>query len=336
MKNSFNLSWGKSKKVIVKNMMSLFNGGRQIYLSKDESTIVKGLAIILIVIGHNPNLRSPAAQEYLYSFHIYVFFILPFFYQRETGNLYKIIKKTFIRCLVPFFWFYTLAFLVANILLGHGGNSFSMYIKGLLNFGGQTPGTVSESTYLWFMPAYFWMIVMWAVGERVKAMQYVFLILSALLSINNSFTWHVIYAHVPFYVARALYYYFYAWLAVTVSKILKCKQLVIWGSLFLLFSLIYYLTGMNKGYEILMPCIAFNTMICVIRRFDYPNFIKQLGQYSFLIYIFHMYFYFICEKMSTNVTWLYLTVFIALIGSLYFSMILKKCKWVYNILFPSI
>ena len=57
-----------------------------IYLTRDESNIIKGILILLIVLGHNHFLMDGEyvrLQIQLYKFHVIEFFILPFFYKMK-------------------------------------------------------------------------------------------------------------------------------------------------------------------------------------------------------------------------------------------------------------
>ena len=64
-----------------------------IYLTRDESNIIKGILILLIVLGHNHFLMDGEyvrLQIQLYKFHVIEFFILPFFYKMtllEDGHI---------------------------------------------------------------------------------------------------------------------------------------------------------------------------------------------------------------------------------------------------------
>ena len=53
------------------------------YLVKEQTTIIKGILILFVIIGHN-NILLPVNTpiwNWIYSFHRACFFILPFFYE---------------------------------------------------------------------------------------------------------------------------------------------------------------------------------------------------------------------------------------------------------------
>lgn len=53
---------------------------QNLYIDRDTSSVIKGVLIILIVMGHNKVLCSTdnKGADYLYLFHVICFFILPF------------------------------------------------------------------------------------------------------------------------------------------------------------------------------------------------------------------------------------------------------------------
>lgn len=74
----------------------------RVIVSREESNAIKGLLILLIALGHNSILSfawdgcEPVEayfhRNWLYQFHVYVFFMLPFIYNEQPyrkGNLRK-------------------------------------------------------------------------------------------------------------------------------------------------------------------------------------------------------------------------------------------------------
>lgn len=70
-------------------------------ISRDESTAIKGLLMLLIVFGRTGMLTTDFATgsrtffwNWLYSFHVYVFLILPFIYgykrNKSVANTNKV------------------------------------------------------------------------------------------------------------------------------------------------------------------------------------------------------------------------------------------------------
>lgn len=87
-------------------------------LSKNESAIIKGILILLIVLGHNgilmgkaPGLTPTIWNDYLYSFHVYCFLFLPFLYNIPNFTKDRI-KRNFIHLYKP----YTTVFILLLIM----------------------------------------------------------------------------------------------------------------------------------------------------------------------------------------------------------------------------
>lgn len=69
-------------------------------LKRDLSVGWKGILILLIVLGHNSILCKPSIEAdhfyiwrtWLYTFHVWAFFVLPFLYGCKELNLVDIVK----------------------------------------------------------------------------------------------------------------------------------------------------------------------------------------------------------------------------------------------------
>lgn len=101
------------------------------FLEKSNSSGWKGILILLIVLGHNSILCKPSIEaehfyiwrSWLYTFHVWAFFVLPFLYGCKELNLMDIVahtKRNFIKLLVPYLW---ISVLCVCIMLIMGGNS---------------------------------------------------------------------------------------------------------------------------------------------------------------------------------------------------------------------
>lgn len=79
---------------MVDHNLYIVNGERE--LDKNISNTLKGILIILIVIGHNSILTKniDGLFSYLYSFHVMLFFILPWFYKKQPSNIHQSIRRS--------------------------------------------------------------------------------------------------------------------------------------------------------------------------------------------------------------------------------------------------
>lgn len=144
-------------------------------ITRDESSAIKGLLMLLIIFGHTSMLTTDFMTgertyfwNWLYTFHVFVFFILPFIYghkrkrneveTRADGFLvdYSYVaaefKHNFIKMFFPYLWFCVIS---AFVFLSIGYGVFNP--QGMLYafvFGEQSAlGRYFGFNLLWFLPA---------------------------------------------------------------------------------------------------------------------------------------------------------------------------------------
>ena len=116
---------------------------------------MKGILIFLIIIGHNSLLSAsfPEIDQYLRSFRTPLFLILPWFYILKPPTWSKIAKRS------GKIWFWYLAFFVVQVvfynLLFDTTFSLTETIKAFFLGGHTLLKEVTGYMYLWFMPAFF-------------------------------------------------------------------------------------------------------------------------------------------------------------------------------------
>ena len=146
---------------------------KDIYISRDHSTFIKGLMICLIIFGHNHFFSEvfPAGSfRWLYSFHVAVFFLLPFFYPERVFT-WKHTWKNVMRLLWPYTYMFFLLFLTDWMVLKQtlpNAGLWRTYITG--DF--YTLNKYTGFYYLWFLPAMFSMLIFkeiyYSVGKSLK------------------------------------------------------------------------------------------------------------------------------------------------------------------------
>lgn len=117
-------------------------------------TYVKGLAILLVVLGH---ITSPLGVV-IYSFHIPLFFFLGGVFIKTANPAADFLKKNFTRLIVPYFIFGGLGLFangIKNILLHRPQEELFQSIVGLL-FWMDAAHLQHYGFVLWFLPALFW------------------------------------------------------------------------------------------------------------------------------------------------------------------------------------
>ena len=132
-------------------------------ISRSESNAIKGILIILIILGHfQPYIMIPKyVRAYIYAFHVNCFFILPLLYPIKQLS-YGRVKNYFARLMVPYINIFILFFCCSfvwrithpllseqNVMYILGG-TYSFVVGGfyplLHNIG---------IRYIWFMPLMF-------------------------------------------------------------------------------------------------------------------------------------------------------------------------------------
>lgn len=130
-------------------------------LTRDQSNLIKGILIVLIVLGHNSilmNLNEEWAwfKSWLYSFHVRSFLFLPFLYDLGGINFLKI-KKNARRLLLPYTIFFLLLYSIQAISTPpvNPFTTVAAYVTGSNYLLRQVTGL----TYIWFLPTMFTLLI---------------------------------------------------------------------------------------------------------------------------------------------------------------------------------
>ncbi|MCQ2377702.1 MAG: acyltransferase [Victivallaceae bacterium] len=128
-------------------------------LSLSESTAIKGLLIALVVLGHNPLLMdATGAFPYIYSFHIYCFYMLPFLYgmspmptMEKTAFFLNRQKKNLFR-FYPLYFFWALVSIACRCFIGNFTVDVAGIIRALLTGSENLLAQYCGGAFLWFLP----------------------------------------------------------------------------------------------------------------------------------------------------------------------------------------
>lgn len=135
-------------------------------ISIDRTNYIKGLLIILIIIGHT-KLLSTELRYVLYSFHVIIFFLLPFLYinyKINFSNVIKLLKRVYI----PFLIFYTFCFFSFNLLFKHSSIDFILYLKGLIINNSEILDNLIGIKAYWFFPTYILIILLLMIYNSIN------------------------------------------------------------------------------------------------------------------------------------------------------------------------
>lgn len=169
---------------------------------------VKGLLIILIVLGHSHLLaeRSPDAVRLLYNFHAAAFLILPFLFRGAT--LAEVLKNRSVRYLVPFAAAFTLAVLLFNSLIEPGTRLLEIcarWAMGLLLATTTSLDAASGLELFWFLPALFGLSLARALTLTGSKPLSAAILVSSLALFASLGATPAFYAHMPTFLVLGLY-----------------------------------------------------------------------------------------------------------------------------------
>lgn len=270
-------------------------------ISKDKSTALKGFLICLVVLGHNKfftQIFSLGCFEWLYTFHVSAFFILPFFYSDHDFSFNRI-WRYFKRLFWPYTYMFIILFLINsflnNVIIDLG--VIESYVTG--NFYKLRYYTGFQ--YLWFLPAMFSMLCFKDIfTSSRKLIKVLILIIGALFFL---FCWVFLY-HSPYNKSINVHLFDFSvfsfmlglsmfFLGSATSFLMKKKIHPLVCSFFLALSLLIILVAIDTPYYDYI--LWFSRTICPFMGFallynvDWYNnsLFRILGKFSLPIYIFH-------------------------------------------------
>ena len=225
-------------------------------ITRDESTAVKGLLIILIILGHaQPLIHLPSPlRSFFYGFHVHCFMILPLLYPIKQLNKERI-KNYVARLIVPysllFFLFFSGQLMMSIISSSSAVTSSPMdFVKAVIGgvysmiMGGYFPLRDSiDVVYLWFLPAMFSLLIIrdyYMMASRLNKT-----ILLSLGAIFYFLLWVCLY--LPYFVGIK-------------ETIMYCSPFSVWQALGALFMGVTTITILEKAYS----CNMGNTIKAVL------------------------------------------------------------------------
>jgi fucose 4-O-acetylase-like acetyltransferase len=268
---------------------------------------VKGLAILLVVLGH---IASPLSIV-IFSFHIPLFFFLGGMFIKHAYSISVFLQKNFVRLIIPFFIFGVLGLVVndiKNLLLHRPQEDFVQSITGLL-FWMDMPHLQHYGFVLWFLPALFWArILSFCLTKYLKINEWLIFMLCVMGSYffsNSSFT-------LPFGLDKGLVAVPWVFMgSVYYRHRVKLLALPVWtlAPPALLVLLIAYFYGMprldmatnNVDHIFLTLLYTFSLIFLIVNlthrvslsKYEPPKIfsanISRFGTQSMLVYVIHPY-----------------------------------------------
>ena len=245
---------------------------------------MKGILILLIVLGHNTILTQNISglYDYLYSFHVLIFFILPWFYTTKFSWNSTIKRSTKL-------WFWYLAFFVVQVvfynLLFDTTFSLGETLKAFFLGGHTLLKGVTGYMYLWFMPAFFFSMLVRDVYTIANKPSRIAMIVAS-IGIVAFFAFHSYTSYIA--IVQGI---FFAALGITASLLsLPKKSIYRWiiVAIFTVCSVLMFVDATKSFIRPFMPYIAFLALWSIIEfGKKYLNWAQHLGKLSMFIYLTH-------------------------------------------------
>ena len=265
-------------------------------LSKDESLALKGFLMLLIVLGHDKYLhRDGWSYQFLYSFHVYAFYYLPFLYDFKYKLIMPYVATLSRQLLVPFVMCFALLLVVS-----HTSGAYSLNVGKILQslWTGDVRASLNTGGFLWFIPTYFSLMLWRQLFYRMPIWGRIVLLVASSYSLFCwSFGWWIeIRGWIPMLGFTAL--------AMLLPAVLcRCfvlqKSVIQWAPL-LFFVLVFikmivypsdYSTAYTVLNRIVSPVIIFLFIISIRSLFVSFSWIGKIGKVSFPVYLIHVFLY---------------------------------------------
>jgi len=285
-------------------------------LTREESGAIKGVLILLIVLGHNSLIMDATGLfPYLYSFHVYCFYILPFMYGvpdiPENGRLKFIIRRSWhnIRRFYPLYILWSI--IGATVGVCSGKIVFSPWgAVRAVALGNQTfLAEYCGFALLWFLPTIvavmFWRDVYFCSGKTGGWMM--FLISTGLwvLSACGFTNFHAAGELVPLAFVQGL---FFTASGIAVRMVLRRIRSTAWTGIAALPLFCAALSFVRwRGYLpaactwltwIIVPTAVFISLYRFRYFFGKVGILKFVGRYSLQIYLLHSFIFNVMLRLT--------------------------------------
>lgn len=303
------------------------------YISKDDSSTIKGLLTILIIIGHNHIMapKTSPLMAYLYTFHVVCFFILPWLYDNKKELTTKTIGNIIYRNWIPYIIFFVFSLGVFTVLEGkHPDMSglFSAFIIGSQKLLKQNVGVL----FLWFLPTFCTFSILKTTSDNNKWIKYLFIILSLMTFFLSWVEAEWMRNHLPFGIFTATKFFVYG---ILTTSLLQWREWTkyIGAATFIVLSYLYFHNHIGYGI-MLMPITGFMFILSILPILK-MKWLRAIGNYSLPIYLTHVFIYNALELVIPHTKIWGLISLILTIGIAYLvSVTIYKMERVRKLIFP--
>lgn len=290
--------------------------------------------MLFIILGHNKILCPNNSSQYcfLYSFHIFIFFIIPFFYNK----MYSFSWDSFKKIVFTNYKYFNLFFLL-NVVLFIFYNGHVDVKEVIKAWFFPTPKTLKDAigfTFIWFIPAFVSCSLIRVCYNNIYTVivRRIILLIAIVAGCFYSFQMAYVFPNCPFALAIGFFYFGYGetcFLLCRECRFIKKQSVSL--VLFVIVCLLYFLW--YRAYEAPMYVIsyfAFFVLFAFRKVLSEYRFLRLVGTNSLFVYLLHIYIYNLIVKIYNSGTLFYgvvvylVTTIVALIFSYILSCVLKR------------
>ena len=339
-------------------------------ISRDESSAIKGLLMLLIIFGHTSMVTTDFATgdrtylwKWLYTFHVFVFFILPFIYgyKRKRNvvegggriDYQEVIlesRRNFVKLFIPYMWFCVIS---GILFISVGGGEFNP--RGMVYafvFGNQSAlGQYFGFNLLWFLPAMLALLTLRSIYYNSNKYVRISIVAISLilwgLWFFRVFDISVASTYVPFAISQGFYFIIFGLLSRWLIEKHWPNKYVI-PVVLLLIALFTWIDwkpiklphfSLYAVMRMLMPVLVFMFLYVFRNLLSKSKLLKLIGTYSLQIYLIHvfiinalnvLFLHFTKESVGLGVVIYVITIIISIV----LAMIMVKVPIINKILFP--
>lgn len=333
------------------------NKNRRIYaslISMDESNAMKGILIILVVLGHGYLLCQDydsgdflPFRQYIYLFHTANFFVLPFIYGDKGGNLFYEVRKNFVKLWIPYTWFFLLCLFI--YIIRNRGYDICGIVKTYIVGSPPLTSTYLGVHFIWFLPSMFSLLILKLIWfQSTLFLKTIIVSLSILLwgmslfhiEININFDY---WNDVPFSLTYGLYYML---LGIVLRYIIKKVKYIVHIRLFTwtFFFISILIFTFHRDFvwlKLFVPLTTFLLLFVEREKYSNNRLFLVLGKNSLFIYLIHVFIYNIINPLLLLMfEKSYFVGVISFLLTLYISYLLSnlitKIKIIQLLIFPQI
>lgn len=307
------------------------------FIPQAQSNIIKAISILLIILGHNhilaPQDKNTLLFNFLYSFHVSIFFILPFFYNKTTKLNKKNISTIITRNGIPYLLFFVFCYFIYHFILIKNGLNLSEFFGGLINIPEYNLKSTTGFVFLWFLPVFLLMSLYKLIGSQYKWLMCIFFIIGFTFCINKQayiFMWNA-----PFYLFKALYYYAMGLCTYFLFKYIKYMSYI--GTAIFLILVVLFWTETYRANAFYFSITGFCAIKELTTQVDFSkcSLLKLIGKYSLSIYLTHVFIYNALERLLPQTfIWGIIIYFITIGISLLISFCIYRIEILRRFVFP--